>query len=117
MAVSTEGSSNLGGGGDRRKPLSADLNLVPYIDLLTCMVAFLLITAVWTQLATLQITQKGAAPGIEPEIERREKIAVPKFAVENRGGNNVPQAKIDRSTIVVHHCLSDIIQRVRSTAN
>jgi hypothetical protein len=28
-----------GGGGDRKKPLSADLNLVPYIDLLTCMVA------------------------------------------------------------------------------
>lgn len=33
-----------GGGGDRKKPLHAELNLVPYIDLLTCMVAFLLIT-------------------------------------------------------------------------
>jgi biopolymer transport protein ExbD len=36
---------------------TADLNLVPYIDLLTCMVAFLLITAVWTQLARLQVRQ------------------------------------------------------------
>jgi biopolymer transport protein TolR len=48
-----------GGGGDRKKPLSADLNLVPYIDLLTCMVAFLLITAVWTQLARLEVQQRG----------------------------------------------------------
>ena len=48
-----------GGGGDRKKPLHAELNLVPYIDLLTCMVAFLLITAVWTQLARLEVQQKG----------------------------------------------------------
>jgi biopolymer transport protein ExbD len=54
MAVSVDG-----GRGDRRKPLSADLNLVAYIDLLTCMVAFLLITAVWTQLARLPVQQKG----------------------------------------------------------
>jgi biopolymer transport protein ExbD len=41
----------------------ADLNLVPYIDLLTCMIAFLLITAVWTQLARLHVSQRG--PGGE----------------------------------------------------
>ena len=58
MAVSIDG-----GGGDRKKPLDADLNLVPYIDLLTCMVAFLLITAVWTQLARLKVDQRGSGPG------------------------------------------------------
>ena len=42
-----------------KKSLNAELNLVPYIDLLTCMVAFLLITAVWTQLARLNASQKG----------------------------------------------------------
>ena len=42
-----------------KKPLNPDLNLVPYIDLLTCMVAFLLITAVWSQLARLNVHQKG----------------------------------------------------------
>lgn len=47
------------GGKGGKKPLNAELNLVPYIDLLTCMVAFLLITAVWTQLARLQVQQKG----------------------------------------------------------
>ena len=43
----------------RRKSVNAELLLVPYIDLLTCMVAFLLITAVWTQLARLEVQQKG----------------------------------------------------------
>ncbi len=54
MGVNVE-SGNKGG----KKPLNADLNLVPYIDLLTCMVAFLLITAVWSQLARLEAHQKG----------------------------------------------------------
>ena len=54
MAISIDG-----GRGDRRKPLHAELNLVPYIDLLTCMIAFLLITAAWTQLARLKVDQHG----------------------------------------------------------
>jgi biopolymer transport protein ExbD len=44
-----------------RRSSTPDLNLVPYIDLLTCMVTFLLITAVWTQLAQLDVAQR--APG------------------------------------------------------
>jgi biopolymer transport protein ExbD len=70
MAVTIDG-----GGGDRKKPLNAELNLVPYIDLLTCMVAFLLITAVWTQLARLKIDQRGQGPG-EPGVPDPFKIAV-----------------------------------------
>jgi len=54
MGVSVEG-----GGKKGKKSVNADLNLVPYIDLLTCMVSFLLITAVWTQLARLEAHQKG----------------------------------------------------------
>jgi biopolymer transport protein TolR len=70
MAVSIDG-----GGGDRKKPLNADLNLVPYIDLLTCMVAFLLITAVWTQLARLKVSQHGQGPIDDSPIDAK-KIAV-----------------------------------------
>ncbi|HMF39414.1 MAG TPA: biopolymer transporter ExbD [Polyangia bacterium] len=71
MAVSIDG-----GGGNRKKPLNADLNLVPYIDLLTCMVAFLLITAVWTQLARLKIDQRGQGTGEETETAHKTNIAV-----------------------------------------
>ena len=73
-----------GGGGDRKKPFHAELNLVPYIDLLTCMVAFLLITAVWTQLARLEVQQKGQGDADSPAIIDQMRIAV---AVHSGGFN------------------------------
>ena len=62
------------GGGGRRKDVNAELLLVPYIDLLTCMVAFLLITAVWTQMARLEVQQKGQgeSSGAEPPQKARK---------------------------------------------
>jgi len=58
-----------------KKALNAELNLVPYIDLLTCMVAFLLITAVWTQLAQLNTSQRGPG-GDQDEPPAMTKIAI-----------------------------------------
>ena len=73
------------GGKSGKKPLNADLNLVPYIDLLTCMVAFLLATAVWTQLARLEAQQKGqGAAGEETPPELQVKVVV----VVNQEGFN-----------------------------
>ena len=74
MSVSVD-TGNKGG----KKSLNANLNLVPYIDLLTCMVAFLLITAVWTQLARLQTQQKGQGQAGEetpPELQVKVVILV-----------------------------------------
>jgi biopolymer transport protein TolR len=71
MAVSIQS------GKGSKKSLNVDLNLVPYIDLLTCMVAFLLITAVWTQLARLSASQKGQGQaGEETPPEMQTKIVV-----------------------------------------
>ncbi len=55
-----------------KKSLMADLNLVPYIDLLTCMVSFLLITAVWTQVSQLSAHQggKGGDDAVDPPMTR-----------------------------------------------
>jgi biopolymer transport protein TolR len=65
------------GGKGGKKAVNADLNLVPYIDLLTCMVAFLLITAVWTQLARLQAQQKGQSQAGEETITTpQQKVVV-----------------------------------------
>src|SRR5579864_8883377 len=51
-----------------KKPLDAAINLVPFIDLLSCCISFLLITAVWTQLARMDVQQKGqGAAGSESE--------------------------------------------------
>ena len=72
MSVSVET-----GGKSGKKELNAELNLVPYIDLLTCMVAFLLITAGWTQLARLQAQQKGQGQaGEETPPELQVKVVV-----------------------------------------
>jgi biopolymer transport protein TolR len=70
MSVSIEPQ----GRGSKRS-LNASLNLVPYIDLLTCMVAFLLITAVWTQLAQLKTSQRVPG-GDQDDNKPMAKIAV-----------------------------------------
>lgn len=61
------GGVNLEGGG--KKDLNVELNLIPMIDLLSCLVSFLLITAVWTQMSKLDTSQKldgGGAGGEKP---------------------------------------------------
>jgi len=67
-----------GGGGPQpsksgKKPVDAAINLVPFIDLLSCCISFLLITAVWTQLARMNVTQKGqGAAGSETEQKEQQ---------------------------------------------
>ena len=74
------------GGKSGKKSVNADLNLVPYIDLLTCMVSFLLITAVWSQLARLEAHQKGQGQaGEDTPPEKQFKLVV----VVNDEGFNV----------------------------
>jgi len=42
-----------------RKTVDAAMNLVPFIDLLSCCISFLLITAVWSQLAAVETHPAG----------------------------------------------------------
>jgi biopolymer transport protein ExbD len=41
----------------RRRGLLVELNLVPFIDFMSCLIAFLMCAAVWTQIASLDVTQ------------------------------------------------------------
>lgn len=52
-------AGSMGGGGRGKKGFQNNLNLVPFIDLFSTMIIFLLSTAVWDQLAALE-TQLGA---------------------------------------------------------
>ena len=52
-----------------KKALDAELNLVPFIDLLSCCISFLLITAVWTQIAGLQVASSGGPPDQQQKQE------------------------------------------------
>src|SRR5439155_12780864 len=63
-----------------KKALDAAINLVPFIDLLSCCLSFLLITAVWTQLARMDVTQKGqGAAGSTDEKPPEPQISLTLF--------------------------------------
>lgn len=50
-----------GGGGDKRSA-NAEINLVPYIDLLSTLICFLLITAVWQQVSVITTNSQTSPP-------------------------------------------------------
>ena len=50
------GTTSKGG----KKSLDAALNLVPFIDLMAVTIVFLIMTAVWTQLGRLSVTNAGS---------------------------------------------------------
>ncbi len=52
----------------RKKHLDAELNLVPFIDLLSVCICFLLITAVWLNVGSMNVKQAiGGQPASETE--------------------------------------------------
>ncbi len=53
------GAAPVESGKKGKKALDAELNLVPFIDLLSCLISFLLITAVWTQISSLRVASTG----------------------------------------------------------
>mgnify|MGYP000541235302 CR=1 FL=1 len=50
-----------------RKPLDASINLVPFIDLLSCCISFLLITAVWANLSQVPVRHGKDAASSETQ--------------------------------------------------
>jgi len=55
-------------GTDDKKSVNIDLNIVPLIDLMSCLTAFLLFTAVWVHNAQLDIKPKGKTRDRPTEI-------------------------------------------------
>jgi len=51
------GGGTVAVGSSRRKSLDAEINLVPFIDLLSMCICFLLMTAVWIQIGVVQVKQ------------------------------------------------------------
>lgn len=60
------------GGGHGKKNLNHDIPLIPFIDFLLCLVSFLLITAVWSQMARINADARVPGPP-RPEEEVDEK--------------------------------------------
>ncbi len=49
-----------------KKSLDANINLVPYIDMLMTIMTFLMMTAVWTQIAMLEVQNASGGAETEP---------------------------------------------------
>jgi len=63
-----------GGGHGGRKSVNQELPLVPFIDFLLCLVMFLLVTAVWSQMARLNAdAQVPGPPNPDKDIEEQKK--------------------------------------------
>jgi biopolymer transport protein ExbD len=63
MAGGDFGTGSSSGAG--RRPVDVDMNLVPFIDMMSVLVAFLLLTAVWTNLAQINIKPGGVGHDTE----------------------------------------------------
>jgi biopolymer transport protein TolR len=68
------GGMDLGTGGKGgKKPLDTAINMVPFIDLMAVTISFLIMTAVWTQIGRLQVSQAGGASTDEQQEEEKTK--------------------------------------------
>lgn len=70
------GGISVGGGHGGKKSVDSEIPLVPFIDLLLCCVMFLLVTAVWNQLARINANQQQPGQSAPNEPPPEEKIKV-----------------------------------------
>ena len=77
------GGIAVGGGGGGKKPVDAEISLIPFIDLLLCCVMFLLVTAVWNQLARINANQQQ--PGEKAKDQPPEEKVKLILQVQNTG--------------------------------
>jgi biopolymer transport protein TolR len=76
-----------------KKLLDAEINLVPFIDLLSCCISFLLITAVWTQIAGLQVASSGGPP--DQQQTQEATIDLKLLLTEKGYSITMPGAQVD----------------------
>lgn len=61
-------------GTDDKKSVNVELNIVPFIDLMSCLTAFLLVTAVWVNIAQLNTQPKGKTRDQQQVVQEEEKV-------------------------------------------
>ncbi len=62
--------------------VNVELNIVPFIDLMSCLTAFLLVTAVWIQIANVPTTPAGRGGGSATEPPQKLAILVETDAID-----------------------------------
>lgn len=94
------GGINVGGGHGGKKSVDSEVPLIPFIDLLLCCVMFLLVTAVWNQLARLDANQQqpGQQAPNEPPPEEKIKVVLQVkatgYVIASTAGDRVEVPKV-----------------------
>ncbi len=110
MAGVTGGGSSFGSG--RKRSLDAEINLVPFIDLLSMCICFLLMTAVWTQLGSVQVKQSNGTEAAATVPEKTVDVEM-KFANINEAVVTLKKAgKVAKTFKVVGPDLSEISKQL-----
>jgi len=74
---------DVGGGHGGKRSLNSEIPLIPFIDFLLCLVSFLLITAVWTQMSRINADARVPGPP-DPDRELQEQQKDKTLHVEMR---------------------------------
>jgi biopolymer transport protein ExbD len=109
------------GGGGRRRAVAADINMIPFIDLLFVTIAFLLITAVWAQ--SKQLSSNAEVPGEEgpapPRVQRTLEVSVRDATFElmwREGGTVMSTTSLPRKPLTLegHVSYPDLTRQLAS---
>jgi biopolymer transport protein ExbD len=87
------------GGGHGKKSINHEIPLIPFIDFLLCLVSFLLITAVWSQMARINADARVPGPP-NPNKELEEKKKDKKLHVEMKGERKFQLVWKEGTTVV-----------------
>ena len=104
--------------GSGRKSVDSNINMVPMIDLLISVIAFLLMTAVWVQTGALQAAQPRGAPtpDQQPDPNQQDQLKIQ----ITESGFHVGITQTDNRDIVAGPTMMEDLRRLlreRHTAN
>jgi biopolymer transport protein TolR len=93
-------SIDTGPGRGGKKAVDSNIPLIPFIDLLLCCVMFLLVTAVWNQLASHDAVQEvpGQDTAVDPPPEKLRlvlRVDTSGYVVSSTAGDSIAIPKLD----------------------
>jgi biopolymer transport protein ExbD len=93
-------SIDIGTGRGDKKAVDTSIPLIPFIDLLLCCVMFLLVTAVWNELASHEAVQEvpGEKRPDDPPVEKLRlllHVGAEGYVVSSTAGDSIRVPKID----------------------
>src|SRR4029453_11978798 len=100
---------DVGSSGGRKRATNSDINMIPFIDLLMCTIAFLLITAVWVTNSRIKLDaqvpgQNGCGENCTPPVERTLHVTVAEndFVLTwKREGTVLSEVRVPRQPVEV----------------